>query len=403
MYIFGIIAEYNPFHNGHKFQLETAKKLGATHIIAIMSPNFTQRGEPSIVNKFYRAQAATKSGVDLVLELPTKFALSSAEKFAFGAIYILDKLNIINNLIFGTELDDIKILKKIAIEIESSNFKKNLLEILKTGCSFPKARQITLEKTLGTEIAFEISKPNNILAIEYIKSLNKIKSNINPLPIKRLLTNHNSTEIFNNLDNKITSAYNLRKIIQESLFLKSWSSFVPNSAYEVYKEAFLNNQLPTSEKNAQIAILSKLRSLDLNKIKLVPDVSEGLENRIFKSIKISSSLDEIYNNIKTKRYTMSRVRRLVYNLFLDIKTSDFKSLPEFVRILSCNTKGIEIINKIKKSSDIYIDNNIKKLSKINKNIELDINFEIKATDLYNLFCKNILPCNLDLTNKFFVF
>ncbi|MBP0979211.1 MAG: nucleotidyltransferase [Oscillospiraceae bacterium] len=400
MYIFGIVAEYNPFHNGHKFQLDKARELGATHIVAIMSPNFTQRGEPSVVNKFYRAQAAIKSGVDLVLELPTKFALSCAQRFAFGAVYILNKLNIVDKLIFGTELDDIKILKKIAQETETNNFNKILLETLKTGLSFPRARQVALENILGLDIAFEISKPNNILAIEYIKSLNKLKSNIEPLPIKRVATKHDSTEIF---DNKITSAFNLRKIIKESNSIKNWKSFVPEQSFEVYKKAFLESQLPVLESRAQVAILSKLRSLDLDQIKLIPDISEGLENRIFKSIKNSGSLEEIYNNIKTKRYTMSRVRRAIYNLFLDIRESDFNLLPEFVRVLGCNTKGTEIINKIKKSSDIYIDNNIKRLSKINKNIEYNINFEIRSTDIYNLFCKNILPCNLDLTNKFFVF
>ena len=266
--------------------------------------------------------------------------------------------------------------------------------------SFPRARQVALENILGLDIAFEISKPNNILAIEYIKSLNKLKSNIEPLPIKRVATKHDSTEIF---DNKITSAFNLRKIIKESNSIKNWKSFVPEQSFEVYKKAFLESQLPVLESRAQVAILSKLRSLDLDQIKLIPDISEGLENRIFKSIKNSGSLEEIYNNIKTKRYTMSRVRRAIYNLFLDIRESDFNLLPEFVRVLGCNTKGTEIINKIKKSSDIYIDNNIKRLSKINKNIEYNINFEIRSTDIYNLFCKNILPCNLDLTNKFFVF
>ena len=251
MNVFGVIAEYNPFHNGHKFQLEIARDLGATHIVAVMSPNFVQRGEPSITDKFYRAKAAVKSGIDLVLELPTTYALSSAEMFAFGGVYILDKLQIIDNLIFGAETDDIKILENIVKCLESDALKKKLTEILKKGYSFPKSRQIALENFIDKTIINEIEKPNNILAIEYLKWIKRLKSNIKPVLIKRKGTIHDKKDISQNM---MTSALNLRDMIKDNRKIEVWKKFVPSSAYEIYKEVFNKEALPVFEKNGERAI-----------------------------------------------------------------------------------------------------------------------------------------------------
>ncbi len=396
MKIFGIIAEYNPFHNGHKYQLDVARSLGATHIVAIMSPNFTQRGEPSITDKFYRSKAAINSGVDLVIELPTYYALSSAEKFAFGAIYLLNKTNVIDNLIFGVEMNNLDLLNKIVNIIESDEFNKKLSQALKYGLSFAKTRQCVLEKFLNNDIVQEITKPNNILAIEYIKSLKRLNSSITPLPIKRIGVNHNAENTFN----QFTSALNLRKLAENRKFKLEWEKFTPTSAYKIYEEAFKNGHLPALEKIGERIILAHLRTLSINNIKILPDISEGLEHRIFKSIQKASSLEEIYYNIKTKRYTMSRIKRIVYNSLLGINLEKSQLLPQYIRILASNKKGIAIISKIKKSSNIPISSSLKKLANLNNTAQILANIEVNATNIHSLFCNNISICNRDYNNFF---
>lgn len=396
MKIFGVIAEYNPFHNGHKYQLDIAKRLGATHIIAIMSPNFTQRGEPSITDKFYRSRAAISSGVDLVVELPTYYALSSAEKFAFGAIYLLNKTNVIDNLIFGVEVNNIDLLSKIADIVESKAFNTELSKSLKCGLSFAKTRQFVLEKFLDNNIVQEINKPNNILAIEYIRSLKRLYSNIKPLAIKRIGVAHNDE----NICNKFTSALNLRKLAKNGKFKFEWRKFVPVSAYKIYEEAFNNGYLPALEKTGERIIIAHLRTLSIDNIKALPDISEGLEHRIFDSVQKAISLEEIYYNIKTKRYTMSRIKRIIYNSLLGITSEKSKLLPQYMRILASNKKGMEIVSQIKKSSNIPIDSNLKKLANLNSIAKILANIEVNATNIHSLFCNNISICNHDYSRFF---
>ena len=443
MNVFGVVAEYNPFHNGHKFQLERAFELGATHVIAVMSPNFVQRGEPSITDKFFRAKAAVKSGVDLVLELPTPVALSCAERFAFGAVYLLDRLGVINHLIFGTEVDNIDILESI-VDVtmrddddkdnssnnnsnnsvntkNNSNIKKVffneifneiLKKKLKEGISFPKARQLALEQTLSQHLSNQknaqdikhissmMSQPNNILAIEYLKSLRKLGSKIKPLAVKRVGSAHDQKHDHKKIaDGRIISAFHLREIVKQKHGIENWRDFVPSEAYDVYQEAFDKNMLPALEIHGERAVISKLRATTVEEIRAIPDVSEGLENRILKSVESSRSLDEIYKKIKTKRYTMSRIRRIVYNLFLDLDYKKEQMMPDYVRVLACNQKGIELISEIKKRNSVQINQNLNKLSKLSKNSKLSVDIELKSGNMYGVFCPEIPECNLDLKNK----
>ncbi len=400
MNIVGIIAEYNPFHNGHKYHIDKIKQTLDAYIVVIMSSNFAQRGEPCIADKFCISQVAVECGVDLVLELPTPYSLSSAERFAFSAINILNKLKVINFLSFGVEADDISVLFDIVKLIESDLFNKELLANLKSGCSFPKARHMTLEKLAGSDVAQEIFKPNNILAIEYIKCLEKLNSDIKILPIKRFGAEHNCEHILNE---NISSALNLRNILKIKGSIDYWKNFVPEKAFNIYKQSFNNLTMPALEIYGERAVLAKLRSLSAQDIKLVQDVSEGLENRILRSIQNSTSLNDLCNNIKTKRYTMSRVKRIIYNLFLGINLNYFEKEIEYVRILGSNKRGLEVISQIKNKTDIPIDNKLIKLSKKNKNAKKIADVELYASNMYGLFCPKISSVNVDLTHKFVVY
>ncbi len=430
MNVFGIVAEYNPFHNGHKFQVDTALAMGATHLVAVMSPNFTQRGEPSVLDKFCRSEVAVRCGVDLVLELPTYFALSSAEKFAFGAIGLLDRLNVVDCLIFGTETDDVELLNDVVGKLETDVFNESLKEILKRGYSFPRARQMALEHffdqgfckekiretgvTDNKEIVDVIFQPNNILALEYLKWLKRLHSKIKPLAVKRVGTMHDSKVVSRNMflgsviggdiaGCDVTSAFNLREMVKVERKIESWQPFVPSEAYQVYEKAFKMGAMPALEVIGERAVLAKLRSMTIEEIKLVADVSEGLENRILSAIKSAQSLDEVYQNIKTKRYTMSRIRRIIYNLFLNLNSENAKNLPNYVRVLACNKRGLELIARIKKESNVKIDCNLNKLSQLSDFSKVCAEIEVRAGDMYGLFCPKVLRCGFDLTKKFFVF
>lgn len=400
MNVVGIIAEYNPFHNGHKYHIDKIKQTLDAYVVVIMSSNFAQRGEPCIADKFCRSQVAVECGADLVLELPTPYSLSSAERFAFGAIDILNKLKVIDFLSFGVEADDISVLFDIVKLIKSNLFDKELMATLKSGCSFPKARHIALEKLAGSNVAQEIFKPNNILAIEYIKCLEKLNSDIKILPIKRFGAEHNCEQTVNE---NISSALNLRNILKIKGSIDSWKNFVPEKAFNIYRQSFNDLTMPALEIYGERAVLAKLRSLNAQEIRLVQDVSEGIENRILKSIQNSTSLNDLYNNIKTKRYTMSRVKRIIYNLFLEINLNYFEKEIEYVRILASNKKGLEVISKIKAKTNILIDGKLIKLSKKNKNAKEIANIELYATNMYGLFCPKISSVNIDLTHKFFIY
>lgn len=398
MKIFGIVAEYNPFHNGHERQIVQARELGATHIVVVMSSNFVQRGEPSIANKFIRARAAIESGVDLVIELPTPYVLSSAERFGYGAIYILESLGVVDCLIFGMETDKKEELETIVEVIETKDFGKKVRKLLKEGISYPKSRQIALEVFLGKDLSKNVTGPNNILGIEYIKWLKRFGSQIKILPIKREGVMHDKNETIR----KQTSAKNLRDMIKVNNEIELWQNYVPEVAFEIYKDASEKRWLPIIEKTGERAILSQLRQLDLYKIREVLDVSEGLENRIYQSIKKSRTLKELYENIKTKRYTMSRIRRIIYNIFLNIGAKDLKFAPQYVRVIASNNRGLEIIKEIKRNerSRICIDNNLKRLSKLNDISKRQVDLEIKATDMYGLFYDEVLLCEEELRHKF---
>lgn len=306
-----IIAEYNPFHEGHKYLISKAKELGYSHIISIMSGNFVQRGEPAILPKFFRAKTALENGVDLVLELPTRYALSTAMHFAKGATQIAEKINCGSALIFGSESGDIDFLINTAKKLKDIKINNTNKDI-----TFAKAR----ENALG----FSFFSPNDILATEYINNLQKLS----PVAIKR---------------GDFESASEIRK---------KMTGF---NYDEFYKIAF-----------------GILKRLDKPDFALLPDISEGIENRIYDSIRFSASYEEMLATAKTKRYTMARIKRLCLYAVLGLAKTEYDKPIDYVRILGMNNKGLEILNLMKEKS------------KIPFGTELKDEFESRCTDLYEM-------------------
>jgi len=319
----GIIAEYNPFHNGHLYQIQKAKELtGADTVIAVMSGNFTQRGHTSLINKFEKAKIALQNEVDMVIELPTIYSISSAENFALGGIKILNEIGDIDYLVFGIEEENLEKLQTIADVLvnEDNEFKRNIKEELDKGNSYPKAREIVLKKVLSSENVENImQKPNNILAIEYLKALKITNSKIKPFAIKRKNTMHNDE----NINENYASGTYIRKLFIENNF-NEIKKVVPKYTYERLLELKNHGTYVTSINDFSDIIIYKIRTMTKEEISQIADVNEGLENSIKLASTSCKTIDEIVDKVSTKRYTKTRISRILTYILLYITKSEME-------------------------------------------------------------------------------
>lgn len=406
--VLGIIAEYNPFHNGHMYHLEEAKKKsGAQYSICVVSGNFVQRGNTSILNKWKKAQMALLNGVDLVIELPTIFSISSAENFSLGAIKILNSLKIVDAISFGTETDDFAALNNIStiINEEPKKYKDFLIKELKNGISFPKARENALMLYLDDNKRYSniLNAPNNILAIEYLKSLKRIKSTIQPIPIKREKVYYNDNIIVD----EFASATAIRNLLKNKEFSEI-RKVVPKSTYEIlYKETELGNvvlDLSMYEKE----IIYNLRKMSVEEIANLPDVSEGLEYNLKNAANFCNNMENLINIVKTKRYTQTRIQRILIYALLGITKKDMllaKRNNPYIRVLGFNEKGKELLSKMNKANPkLQIITSVKKFIDVNSN-KVDkrlLDIDIFATDVYTMACKHESLANLDYTKNMII-
>lgn len=388
MKIGGIIAEYNPFHNGHRYQIEQFKKQhDITHLVVVMSGNFVQRGDVAIIDKFKRSNMAVHCGADLVIELPVSYAISTAEYFALGGVYILNSLGCVDSLSFGSS-SNIDTLKKVAELLETVRNSNEVLNLMKSGITFPNAVQRVFSNLYGNELSNVLNEPNNVLGLEYIRALNRLNSNIKPTTLTRKNVQHHSNIP---VDNFASASY-----IRESILKgEDYSKYVPMGVYDILK----NSQYSSLDDLEKI-ILYKLRTSTINDIQSIFDVSHGLEYRILESSKKATSLNDLLFSIKSKRYTLARIRRIILNLVLGITKQDISILPPYARILAMNKKGTEILSKAKNASSIPFGTSLAKLEKISEESKRFAILESTSTDIYNLSSKEVLPCGLDYTNKF---
>ncbi|MDR0946658.1 MAG: nucleotidyltransferase family protein [Ruminococcus sp.] len=335
MKTYGIISEYNPFHNGHKHHIDEIRKAGATHIVAVMSGNYVQRGDVALIDKFKRAEIAVKNGVDLVIEMPVVYSLAPAELFARSGIMTLGALGVVDGISFGCENTDITMLKSAAEASVKAATPEKLKPLLEQGISFPQALQQIIGLEAGPMVADIFDDPNNTLAIEYLKSLNFFNLALDILPIKREGVSHDSDET----SGKFASASKIREMIEND---EDISAFVPKETLEAVKEYEEKEWLCYFD-NLEREILYALRKSVITQLQQIPDVAQGLENRIFEAGKMASSIDELLEMIKTKRYTMARIRRILLNLYLGILNTDILVPPSFGHILAFNERGTEIL------------------------------------------------------------
>ncbi len=403
--VLGIIAEYNPFHNGHLYHLEKAKKdTGSNYTVAIMSGNFTQRGSTSLMDKWSKAEAAIHCGVDLVIELPVLYAISSAENFAEGAIKILDSLKVVDYISFGAETSDIDILDKCADVLyrEPREYKTLLSHELKKGLSFPKARENALMMYLNNirKFANVLSSPNNILGIEYLKALKKLKSKIQPYSIARYEVGYNDLSYTGNM----ASSTAIRNIIKNNGF-NTLANLMPAPSY-----ATLIQNLKAGHIIPDISVFEKeiiyiLRKMTTAEIAELPDVSEGLEFAIKNVANSCNTVVEFLNIIKSKRYTTTRLQRILLYALLGITKKDIavsKKIQPYIRVLGLNKKGKFLISEIAKANPkLEIITSVKRFTdnNSNKNLQLMLDKDIWATNVYTIGYEEDSWNNLDFTKK----
>lgn len=381
----GIVCEFNPFHNGHKHLIDSVKQQGDV-VVCVMSGNFVQRGEPAIFPKDIRVKAALMNGADIVLELPFVYATASAETFAYNAVKILDSFGC-DKIAFGTENANINNLNKIVDVLTDEKFDIELKKCLETGESYPSARQSALNKFIDN---CDISLPNNILAVEYLKAIRKLNSKIQPISVNRIGADYNDDFSVNDF----ASATHIRSLVFEN---KSFDKFVPNNIIDLYHNAISTGKILSKDKY-NVSSLSLLRSKIYDKSENIANMSEGLENRINDAVCNSVSLEEIYDFTKTKRYTHSRIRRAVLCRQFDVSNDDLDIDVPYCRLLGYNKNCKEIVGNlagncklpfvVRYSDVLKYDNDI-----INRIYEI----ENKTTDFFSLVLNNPDVCSKEKT------
>ena len=349
MRIVGLIAEYNPFHNGHQFHIQQAKQLTqADAVIVVMSGNFVQRGTPAIMPKHLRAEAALSSGADLVLELPVYYATGTAETFAYGAISILNQLGCVDAICFGSECGDIEVLKEVShiLVKEPSPYKDGLQRYLRLGHSFPSARQEAIcDMYPDKDYATILEQPNNILGIEYLKVLEQTNSKITPYTISRKASAYHDVELGELFSSATAIRAQLEKDSLSDIVLQ-----VPDSCMEIMKTSY-KKRFPIHPED--FSLLLKYRLLNETKTSLTSyvDVSTELANRIYNKRNQYVSFEQFCNLLKTKEITYSRISRALLHILLNIKKENHHAI-EYARILGFRKDKTELLTTMKQSSSI---------------------------------------------------
>ena len=357
MKVTGIIAEYNPFHNGHRYQIERARQLtGADYVIVVMSGNFTQRGTPAIIDKYSRAKMALMGGADLVLELPVCYATGSAEYFAAGAIALLNQLGCVDSICFGSECGDIVPLKKIADALvnETDEFRRILKSKLKNGITYPVARNAALAETLDGFITFDtiLGSPNNILGIEYIKALIRQNSSIEPFTNQRIGSDYHSYK----LADSFSSAISIRQSLSMQDNLDMVRTQLPTATYEIMKEDF-HKTFPVFAADFSSMLKFKLNRERNEGFTQYMDVTQAISDKLVKETFEMQGFDEFCDTLKSKDVTYVRISRCLSHILLDIYAEDVQQYMDsgiafYAKVLGLKEDAAPLTKAIKKHGSI---------------------------------------------------
>lgn len=409
MKVSSVICEYNPLHNGHLHHLKTIRENGADAVVAVMSGNFVQRGDVSVMEKLTRANLALKAGADLVIELPVIWSLSPADQFAAGGITILDALQVVDEISFGCECGDIELLKTAADVCYDcqTEYADTLRYFTRKGNSYPAVLQELVTQIAGPEIAAVLSQPNNTLAVAYLNALKNSNSRIKPFAVQRKGAAHDSMtappetqvnsqpEIPNENKDLFTSASYIRHCLNEDIDCRK---MVPSASWKEINSSKKSGLL-ANLKNLERPILYKLRTMEPEEIAEIAEVgAQGLAYRIYQA-RTAKSLDDLMEQLRTKRYPASRLRRILLHMLIGIKKEDIYSLPPYGRVLAFNSTGRKVLALSKGIRTLPFAESLKRLSKQNETAKKCAYLESKATDIYQLACNNIGIAGSDFRHK----
>lgn len=349
-----IISEYNPFHSGHKYHIDAIRKeFGEeTKIVAVMSGNFTQRGEIAIADKYLRAEWATLAGVDLVLELPFPYSVSSAEIFAKAAIKIIDSIKIADYISFGSELGNADRLFEVARNMQTELYKEQLKKLLRTPetkpIGYPRACELAYKSCFFKDLEDNFFSPNNILAVEYIKAILSFKSNLKVHTVKRIGADYSQNCVINS---EYQSAMALRSLLKTEP--DAAIKFIPEAAKNSFYEN-LGKTFPTDTEKLASAIISHFRLSQAKDGKNIFDSGQGLYERIRNASFEAKDISELISLTETKKFTNARIRREIWYAFFGVTSSTVKELPKFTQVLAFNEKGRALLKSIKERSKFHI-------------------------------------------------
>lgn len=378
-----IIAEYNPFHRGHQWQVEQLRQMGYTHIAAVMSGCFVQRGAPAIFHKNKRTEMTLAGGVDLVVELPLPYACATAQRFAFGAVSIADAMGVGDTLCFGSECGNLDKLSQAVDVLSSPQLHDALTGHLAQGMTFAKARTLAVADLSSPEIAALLEEPNNTLGIEYMLQLKQLNSPLKPLTIMRNSVSHHETSA----QNGFASASHIRSLLTEKRTDEA-CSLVPETCSPLLHDA----EVVSPDERL---ILARLRTLSKEQLSRLPDCSEGIENRLYQAIRDAVSLDEVWEKTKSKRYSLARIRRLCMNAFLGMEDGLHQQTPPYIRVLGFNQNGREILAAMRKQAKLPVSGSLADLAATSESAAEFARMEAQSVDLYNLFEKELKACGQD--------
>ena len=383
MRICGVVSEYNPFHKGHAYQIEQAKeKIGENcAVICCMSSDFVQRGDAAILPKHLRAKAAVMGGADLVLELPAPFSLRSAEGFAQSAVDILLGTGVLTDLSFGAEDADPELLMETAALLLEHQTVQDTLLHLKTGISYAAARERALYTRVKEKAAI-LQKPNNILAVEYCKALLRRESTVSLLPVQRKGAGHDE-----GADGEYASASHIRALLREG----KWNDalpYLPEGCAAILKTAVCDGQALLDQTRLENAMLSALIRLDTDVLTALPDANEGLDNRLLEAIRKGRSIEDICAQAKTKRYALSRIRRMIFCAYLGITKEESATPVPYARVLAFNDKGREVLKLARKQATLPLITKPAHAFDLGGDARKIFEREALACDLYHLALPN---------------
>lgn len=386
-----VIAEFNPFHTGHQLLLEKCRTdAGADCVVVVMSGNFVQRGEPACLDRKIRTKAALLSGADVVLELPLPYAMATAERFAFGGVSLLGQLGGIDVLAFGSECGELSLLTQAAEIAKQAEGSERFRQLLAGGMTFAQARQAAVEELMGDDAQL-LRSPNNALAVEYLRQLSEQGSAIKPFTVKREGAGYH--------DEQAEQGYASASMLRKSLYdgnAELLREYMGDAVYRTVCEEIEKGHL-ADPLLGERAVLAKLRTMTDEQLLTLPDCSEGIENRLKKAVKEACTVGALCDMMKTKRYSMARVRRLVYSAFLGIDGTLCKEPVPYAHLLGFTQTGAKLLSKWKVTAKIPVSQSLRQLENLGGSCQRFAQLESAADDLFSLFLHTPRPCGYAYT------